>query len=81
MIFVCIQVVVAGTKKNIQLLMQHQRQPKRHDEGKLFISKSLKILVCLAASIFQSVNTIRGNDFFPMQYISHYRSNLVKDVH
>jgi hypothetical protein len=61
--------------------MQHRRQPKRHDDGKLIVSAPLKFLAYLAASIFQSVNTIRGNNLFSMQYISHYRSNLVKYVH
>ena len=61
--------------------MQHRRQPKRHDDGKLFFSAHLKLPASLAASIFQSVNTIRGNDLFSIQYISHYRRNLVKDVH
>jgi len=61
--------------------MQPRRQPKRHDDGKLFFSAHLKRPASLAASIFQSVNTIRGNDLFSIQYISHYRRNLVKEVH
>jgi hypothetical protein len=47
----------------------------------LFVSAPLKLPSSLAASIFQSVNTIRGNDLFSIQYISHYRRNVVKDVH
>ena len=61
--------------------MQHRRQPERHDDGKLFFPAHLKLPASLAASIFQSVNTIRGNDLFSIQYISHYRRNLIKDVH
>ena len=41
----------------------------------------LKFLASLTASIFQSVNTLRGYNLFSMEYISYYRSNLVKDVH
>ena len=81
MIFVCIKAVVAGTYKNIQLLMQPRRQPKRHDDGKLNFPAHLKLPASLVASIFQSVNAIRGNDLFTIQYISHYRRNLVKEVH
>jgi len=61
--------------------MQHQRQPNRCDDRKLFVSALLKFMTSLAASIFQSINTIRGHNLFSMQYISQYRSNLVKDVH
>ncbi len=51
------------------------------DDGNLFVSAPIELPASLAASIFQSVNTIRGNNLFSMQYISHYRSNMVKNVH